>query len=187
MKDGQYHTMGEFITQGQRLDLEQMKKMIDEGGNLQQVADANMQIFCQYNRGINQYIQMQEKKQRKSFRAVEVIHLFGATGSGKTRLAMEDGDPYKISASQLKWWDGYDGEETIVIDEYDNNVSITTLLGILDGYQLRLPIKGGFTYANWKKVYITSNYEELHINAKRLHKKALERRITRHTQLCRGA
>lgn len=183
-KDGQYHTLGKYITQGQRLDLEGLKDLIDTGGDLQDVADKNIQAFCQYNRGINQYIQMAEKKRRTAWRAVEVIHLYGETGTGKTRTAMADGTPYKIQASQLSWWDGYNGESTIVIDEYDNDIPLTQLLGILDGYQLRLPIKGGFTYAAWTKVYITSNYGELHPKAKPMHQMALERRITRHTEMC---
>ena len=28
---------------------------------------------------------------------------------------------------------------------------------LLDGYKLQLPIKGGFTYARWRRVIITSN------------------------------
>ena len=37
----------------------------------------------------------------------------------------------------------------------------------LDGYQLRLPIKGGHTYAYWNKVYITTNkpWENWHEHA----------------------
>jgi hypothetical protein len=96
---------------------------------------------------------------------------------------MEEVD-FKISGDALQWWDGYDGEKSILIDEYDNQIPITRLLNLLDGYHLRLPVKGGFTYAAWTKVIITTNLNplELHPNAKQQHRAALHRRINR-TQL----
>ncbi len=101
----------------------------------------------------------------------------GPTGTGKTR-ACYDSDAFMIHGDSLDWWDGYCGEKTLVIDEYSNQISLTKLLGILDGYQLRLPIKGGFTYARWTTVKITTNLGELHEKAKWEHRCALERRVT---------
>ena len=93
---------------------------------------------------------------------------------------------YKIEGSEMEWWDGYEGEKTILIDEYDSQVSLPRLLNILDGYQLRLPIKGGFTYARWTKVIITSNIDprEWHPNAKPFHREALMRRLTKVIEMC---
>ncbi len=186
-KDNLYKTIGEYTTQGKRTDLDELKNIIDNGGTLESIANENFQAFIQYNRGFQEYKKMVDKKLRNKFRKVEVIHIYGDTGLGKTRKAMEYEDVYKIQGSQLKWWDGYDGEATLVIDEYDNQVPITELLSILDGYQLRLEIKGSFTYANWTKVIITSNYEELHENAKDLHKIALKRRISKKVKMCQSA
>ena len=123
---------------------------------------------------------MVDKKNRKKFRKVEVVVLSGSTGTGKTRKAMEEAN-YKITGNQLQWWDGYEGEKCICIDEYNNDIGITELLNILDGYELRLPIKGSFTYANWNKVYITTNLtkSQFHSNAKSEHRKALFRRVTK--------
>ncbi len=168
-KDGLYKTYGEFITQGKRTDLDELRKIIDKGGTLKNIADENFQAFIQYNRGFQEYKKIIDKQLRKDFRKVEVIHIYGETGLGKTRKAMEYPNIYKIQGDHLKWWDGYDGEETILIDDYDDQVPITELLCILDGYQLRLPIKCSFTYANWTKVIITSNIKKLHSNAKTCH------------------
>ena len=134
---------------------------------------------------MKEYKTMIDKEKRKGFRAVETEVLSGPTGCGKTRRAMESDNVYKIEGSSLQWWDGYEGESTILIDEYSNDVPITKLLNILDGYELRLPIKGGFTYANWNKVYITTNLKksELHNNAKPEHINALNRRITKWSDL----
>jgi len=185
-KDNKYFSVGTYMKQGRRTDLDQLKVIIDNGGTLEEIAGENFQAFVQYNRGFQEYKKIVDKRLRKEFRKVEVTHIYGKTGTGKTRKAMEHEDVYKIQGPALKWWDGYDGERTLVIDEYDNDISCTELLGILDGYQLRLPIKGSFTYANWTKVIITSNYEHLHQGAKEEHRNALSRRISEKVEMCRS-
>ncbi len=187
-KDNLYQKIGEFTTQGKRTDLDELKKIIDNNGTLKDIADENFQAFIQYNRGFKEYKNIIDKSNRKHFRKLEIIHIHGETGLGKTRKAMSySDDTYKIQGNALQWWDGYEGEKTLVIDEYDSQINCTELLGILDGYQLRLPIKGSFTYANWEKVIITSNYKDLHIRAKSMHQNALKRRITETIEMCRGA
>ncbi len=184
-KDNAYKTLGKFTVQGERTDLNVLKKMIDEGKNMEDIANKDFRAFISYNRGFQTYKKIVDKRLRKDFRKVKVIHLHGKTGTGKTRRAMEySKDTYKIQGNQMKWWDGYEGEKTLVIDEYNNDVGITELLGILDGYQLRLPIKGSFTYANWDTVIITSNYRRLNLSAKKLHRMALKRRITETIKVC---
>ncbi len=179
-KDGKHWTRGEFITQGQRTDLEGIKGMIKEGKSMMEVAEDNFEAYCKYNRAFEKFEQMVVQEKTKEFRHVEVTVIKGPTGTNKTRTAVESSpnDYYKIQGDELQWWDGYKQEKTLVIDEYDNQVNLTKLLGILDGYQLRLPVKGGFTYANWTKVFITTNLEEMHIQAKKEHQAALKRRIT---------
>ena len=174
------------MVQDERTDLNVLKKMIDKGKKIEDIANKDFRAFISYNRGFQTYKKIVDKRLRKDFRKVKVIHLHGKTETGKTRKAMEYSkeDTYKIQSNQMKWWDGYEGEKTLVIDEYDNDVAITELLGILDGYQLRLPIKGSFTYANWDTVIITSNYRRLHLNAKKNHRMALKRRITETMKVC---
>ncbi len=183
-KDKKYLTFGSYIKQGQRTDLEGLVKLIEEGKPMLEVARSNPSTYLQYHSGLAKYKGMVDKEHSATFRKVEVIYLWGKTGTGKTRRAMEEAT-YKIEGSALKWWDGYEGEKCILIDEYDNDVNITKMLNILDGYQLRLDIKGAFAYARWNKVYITSNipFEELHPNAKPAHRAALRRRITQVIEL----
>jgi len=177
-KEGKFSSFGNTKTQGQRSDLEDIKTMIDEGKGMLEIAQDHFGNFLRYNSGMFKYRQLVQQEKSKDFRKVEVILHKGSTGTGKTREAMKHAG-FMIQGDQLQWWDGYEGEKTICIDEYANQVNITTLLGILDGYQLRLPIKGGFTYALWTKVYITTNLQELHEKAKYEHQEALNRRITK--------
>ncbi len=185
-KDGDFYCWGSFVSQGQRTDLELIHKQIKNGATKQKIIDDNFETYCRYRNGINDAIQIYTKINTRKFRHVDVEYIHGETGTGKTRKAMtKDLNCFKIQGTSLNWFDGYCGENTLVIDEYANDVKVTRLLSILDGYQLRLPVKGGFTYANWTKVIITSNLDpsELHFQANDKHKAALFRRITSITHL----
>lgn len=121
--------------------------------------DAIIPSMAKYGRFAEQCMMAGLKKRTREFRHVEVIIHWGKAGAGKTRKAYDEG-AHMIDMGKSEWWDGYDGEKTILIDEFDGSeTSITRMLRLLDGYQCRLPIKGGFTYAQWTKVYITSNID----------------------------
>ncbi len=181
-KDGKWKAFGTCTTQGQRTDLDALQAKIKGGATRMQIIEEDFSLYCRYRGGIDVAIQEYCKANNRQFRHLKVLCYYGDTNTGKTRDAMADeanGLPFKIAGNSLNWWDGYDGEKTIVIDDYNNDVTITRMLNILDGYTLRLPIKGGFTYASWTKVYLTTNLqkEEIHVNAKPAHRAALFRRI----------
>lgn len=180
MKDGKYETRGKYVSQGERSDLERCKQLIDQGVKEIDLANGHFQIWCMYRTSFDKYRQLKIESETREFRHVDVQVYSGETGTHKTRKAMESPDVFKINGDELQWWDGYNGQKTLVIDEYANQISCTKLLGILDGYQLRLAVKGGFTYANWNKIILTTNLDILHENAKYAHRLALDRRINKY-------
>lgn len=85
---------------------------------------------------------------------------YGPTGTGKSRKLWRD---YPIHyAKQLnKWWDGYDGEEVVAIEEWcPKNECTASLLKIwADRYPFPAEIKGGkLNRIRPKKVIVLSNY-----------------------------
>lgn len=183
-KDEKYIRLGEFRCQGQRTDIEMDKKLLDDGGTLDDLWQENFGNMLRYYKGYGQYKKSIDKVavKKRGFRILNVKLVCGPTGTNKTRNAVEHNpDAFMITGRNLKWWDGYEQEDCLIIDEYNNDVPITELLGILDGYNLRLEIKGSFTTANWTKVIITTNLlpADIHANAKPAHRDALFRRITR--------
>lgn len=122
--------------------------------NIQWIKDNEPLMYCRYHKGIEK---LQHKKGDK-WRPVEVHVLWGKTGTHKTRTVMEMDSVYKIDPPYT-WWDGYNGEEILLIDDYKTgHIQRGMLLNLLDGYRLRLETKGGHTWALWNKVYITTNF-----------------------------
>lgn len=87
----------------------------------------------------------------------EVHWFYGPSGSGKTRRAYEMcKDPY-ICMSTGKWWEGYDGHEDVIIDDYRVDFcSFADFIKILDRYAYRLECKGGSRQLRAKRIIITT-------------------------------
>lgn len=177
-KDNEFECRGMFTTQGERNDLATIaKELCDITIPLETIAERNPGDWIRYFRGFREVRNMAAKRATTEWRKLTTSVYAGPTGTGKTRTALEGGG-FLIHGDSLQWWDGYAHETKLIIDEYSNQIPITKLLNLLDGYQLRLPVKGGFTYANWTTVIITTNLDALHDQAKEAHQRALERRIT---------
>jgi hypothetical protein len=91
----------------------------------------------------------------------KVYWYYGESGSGKTRAAMGESNPNDrwVSMDSLKWWDGYDGQGDIVIDDFrGSDCRLKTLLRILDRYEYRVEYKGGSTQLLAKRIWITCPY-----------------------------
>lgn len=111
---------------------------------------------------------------------VEVDYYWGATGTGKSHAAdTKYPDAYwKISSN--KWWDGYKGEDTVIIDELSTEcIGITKLLTWFDKYKCRVEVKNGTVGLRATKFIITSNLslDELLRDEKCEHKLAVKRKF----------
>lgn len=80
------------------------------------------------------------------------------------------------------WFDGYDGERAILLDDFVGGGSVSDVLQICDRYPFRGEIKGATVCARWTHVYFTSNLEISYWwggNIPTVHIRALERRMSR--------
>lgn len=81
--------------------------------------------------------------------------IWGASGTGKSKLA--NTYPDKYWKDDTKWWDGYDGQKTVVLDDFrGSQMKFTYLLRLLDRYPMRLEVKGGYRQMTSINVIITS-------------------------------
>lgn len=108
----------------------------------------------------------QEAESDRQATGIKCMIFYGETDLGKTYAAMNCIDPTSVfkmdppaSKGATLWWDGYEGEHTVVLDEFegDNYCSLSKLKTLLDCYKCRLDVKGSFTWAAWKTVILCSN------------------------------
>lgn len=87
-----------------------------------------------------------------------VYCFYGPTGTGKSRRSWNEAgwDAYPKDPN-TKFWDGYRGEEHVVIDEFRGRIDISHLLRWLDRYPVNVEIKGSVVPLRAKRLWITSN------------------------------
>ncbi len=169
---------------GHRSDLDALHSDLDEVLPLRVIATRHFTSFIRYQRGITAYRNIVAP--RRTWETE--LHVFeGKTLTGKTRYAIEQAgdldDLWIAPAAKLQWFDGYDGQSNILIDEFSGSTcSIKLLLRLADRIPMQVPIKGGFTQFLAKKIYITSNVpiDQWYPFAHDEHVAAMKRRFTRY-------
>lgn len=162
LKTNQFEEYGKFneITQGQRTDIEEFRDAILSGATTYDLIMDFPREVANYPKFLQLVKSEMIKHKTKEFRKIHTTVLYGGAGLGKTQSAWaKNPSIYKLNPKEDEtlWFDYYDGEDVLLIDDFDGQgISYKYMLQLLDGYQMRLPIKGGFTFAKWKKVIITS-------------------------------
>jgi len=147
--------------QGRRSDLEAVHEDVKKGASLQTIVENHYPTFVRYHRGIERANLLLAESKIPTWRDVKVWTFIGPPGCGKTRKVYEGqyGSVYALLGCSPLWFDGYQGQECLLIDDFDGSMDYRTLLRVLDGHKMQVPIKGGSVWAQWKNVCITSNIE----------------------------
>lgn len=184
-KQGNYHKLGMFVSRGYRSDLVNIKEDLKAGATMYDIMENYTGDFLRYHAGIEKMKTLIDERHSHEFRAIHCTTLTGPAGSGKTSYVMKkhgSKNVFKLdSGADSKFlFNGYQGQDVLLIDDYAGWIKYTYLLHILDGYHLPLNVKNGRTFAKWTKVYITSNvkpgnwYVKIGDNLKRRVAKCLE-------------
>lgn len=158
-EDKHPYIKGTISRPGTRTDIAQLYTDVKEGKTDYELQESNPSAYCRYYRGLTRMRFNHQRHQHRKFQPVDVTVYYGAAGTGKTRKVYEE-HPDVFSLAQTSgqiWWDGYEGQDTILIDDFYGWIKYGTLLKLLDGYPFSLQTKGGHTWKAWKRVYITSN------------------------------
>lgn len=162
-KEGDFEEFGRpaVTSQGRRSDLEEIRTEIQAGATELDVADRHFAQWVVYRRSFGAYRSLLSPPKHRP--QLEVYLLQGKAGLGKTRFVFErchgHQKPLWISRPSLQWFDGYQGEEDVLIDDFRGQCEYEFLLRVLDIYPLQVPIKGGFVPWNPLRIWITSNLD----------------------------
>lgn len=87
------------------------------------------------------------------------VWIYGKTGTGKTHMARHNYGTY-FSKPCNKWWDGFQGEDAVIIEDMDPNHSKLAYHLKLwsDKWSFTAEVKGGTRSLRPKRVVVTSQY-----------------------------
>lgn len=170
------------VTQGQRTDLLAVKALLDKGATEAEIADEEFSTWAKYYRAIERYKRIQQPV--RNFKT-DLYVLAGETGVGKSRMCSEV-YPDAYWKPRGNWWDGYDGQEVVIIDDFYGWLPWDLLLRLTDRYPLTVETKGGSVNFVAKTVVITSNQDYSQWYKEAIDKAPLERRMTRYEWIPAG-
>lgn len=145
-------------SRGHRSDLDAIYKMAREGAAVEVIGDAHPALYLRYYKAVTHVRRMGALTAPGSRLDLKVSFFFGPPRLGKTRLAYaRDPNLYSIPIGKDIWYDGYTGQNTLLIDDFSGQMRLVDLLRALDVYPVQVPVKGDFVWLKCKNIILTSN------------------------------
>ncbi|AGJ74752.1 replication-associated protein [Dragonfly associated cyclovirus 4] len=162
-KAGEIFETGNPQSQGKRNDLQSVVDTIQSGTtNIKQIASLHPTAFIKYFRGIKEYLRSVVPIQPRFFKT-EVYYYVGLPGTGKSRTALEEAQAHAPDSIYYKprglWWDGYQQQKCVIIDDFYGWIKYDEMLKIMDRYPYQVQVKGGFEEFTSEKLWITTNVD----------------------------
>lgn len=143
-----------------RTDLARIRDEIKKGTTHIKLIEELPETYGKYTRFVDRCFSLIKPPSNEE--GVKVILYFGEPGTGKTRKAFQEYPNLyctPISNGAL-WLDGYDNQETTLLDDFSGALSrwsLTETLRLLDRYSVLVPVKGAFTWWHPKTIIVTTN------------------------------
>lgn len=144
--------------QGKRSDLESAITMLAAGSSMREVAQACGTTLVKYHTGLLKYQALVVPNDRTEMTWMYI--LWGPAGTGKTARVMfiVGKTAYWKPMDKENWWDHYDGQEDVVLEDFDpENFPYGDLKRLCDRTPLWSKVKGAYVAMKAKRVWITSN------------------------------
>ncbi len=147
---------------GQRNDLHDYRDAVMAGVTPAEmvVNDDLFRVMAKYPR-LRSQIEMALSLDARTW-TTELHIKWGVTGSGKSHWARETyPGAFWLSPPRQQgvWWDGYRGQEVVVIDEFKGWIAQTQIKRLADKFPFQVETKGAMTPFLAKKIIILSNFE----------------------------
>lgn len=146
---------GKSGEQGKRTDLIEVAQAIKERKSHRQIFEEYPASTLRYTGNIRK---LQTLYRPPPPEDLKVVLFYGLPGTGKTRYFWESfPEGWSVPVSKDVWFDGYDGEKEVIIDDFAGGIGLSQFLQILDRYCPQVQVKGGFTWFRPERIYVTSN------------------------------
>ena len=176
--------------QGQRTDLMAASEILKKGGTMKEVAMQLPVEYIKFTKGLQSYKEVIQERPPRS--TMTEMHIYwGVAGAGKSHKAWqwkERGTVYELpknpTAGHVLWWAGYNGQDTVILEDFYGWVALDVMFKLVDKYPYKVRTASDtFVEFTSKRVVITSNknwelwYAKDFLSEKNW-KEAFERRIT---------
>jgi len=181
---------------GSRSDIDGLITAIKGGAKLKTLAKEHTNSMLKYFGNAAKLVDLLGNERRNKM--TELYIFTGVAGSGKSHTAREeaidylehnniDEEPYYLpvpaKASDKLWWDGYEGQAVIIIEDFYGEIGLDYFKRLIDKYPMRVDKKNGSAEFLGARVYITSNqgwksWWGPSLLSNRENQAAIERRIT---------
>ncbi len=160
--EGTFEEWGTFPTQkGKDIDMQELYEMVKNGYSNAEILAINNDYILQIDKLDKLRTMLLTEKYKNTRRLdLQVIYIYGVTGSGKTRGILDqhgDANVYRVTDYQHPF-DSYSCQPVIAFDEYRSQIRISDMLNYCDIYPIELSARYANKYACFDTVYIVSNW-----------------------------
>ncbi len=143
---------------GRRNDVAAAMSTLAESRDLRKTALEHPNEWLKFHRGLESWYSITQPE--RPIAPIEVILLYGKTGTGKTRMAFEKWPRLHRKAPDTRWFDGYNDQEEVLLDDFGGKVSKMSLnytLQLLDIYPIQVEVKGSYRPLLASRIVVTTN------------------------------
>lgn len=141
--------------QGARNDLVRLSNHVKDGNTIREMIEDGSVVNCQQLNVAEKLMKYMEPARDRDC-PPKIIWRYGPAGCGKTRWVYEEYDDVFVPTSS-KWWEGYDGHKTVLIDDIrDDWCTWSEFLKLTDRYAMRVESKGSSRQLQASTIVITS-------------------------------
>lgn len=182
-KDALVHEWGNISQQGKRSDLstfvDEVKKQPKT--TMKDLIESHTGVVAKYPLFVEKVRNLYVKYDTLDWKNGDPPNIWyvGPSGAGKSRRAREE-FPHLFGKMLNKWWDGYDGEATVLLDDLhpDHCKGLTTYLKIWsDRYVFIAEVKGASLKIRPERIIVTTQYSLVELFSNQEDRDAIKRRF----------
>lgn len=155
-----WYTKGDCPAQGKRTELDAIAEDLHAGADITEIARSHTAQHIKFASGIAKtYAALQSPRALDS--VPPCLTLIGPTGTGKSQrvnnyLHSNSITPYVHTAEFGNFWEGYQSQTTVFLEEFRGQITRSSLLRLIDKYEFRLNVKGTSAQCQAEEIFICS-------------------------------
>lgn len=159
--DGTFYESGELPIEakGNKISFDDVYDLLGSGLTTMQIVEEYPSLLLQMDKIEFARQAFLREKYKTTRRDLEVIYIYGASRTGKTRSVMDKygyDKVYRVTDYKHPF-DNYNSQDVIIFEEFRSSLPLAEMLNYLDNYPVELRCRYANKQALYTKVYVISN------------------------------